>query len=88
MTAVISVYGRFARDPRQYKTRSGKPMTTATIAVDVEARGGDECDEGILWLQLVGFGRQADDRNRRPGASRGARDCPCLPARRRCWRST
>ena len=36
-------------------------MTTVVNAVCVEARGGDEGEEGTLWRRLVGFARQADD---------------------------
>ena len=61
MSAQLATYGRLARDPRTHETKSGVPMTTATIAVSVEGRGGGEGEEGTLWLQLVGFARQADD---------------------------
>ena len=61
MTAQIAAYGRLARDPRQHGTRTGNPLTTGTIAVEVEARGGDDGDDGTLWLRVVAFGRGADD---------------------------
>ena len=54
-------HGRLARDLRTHETKSGVPMTTATIAMSVEGRVGGEGDEWTLWLQLVGFTRQADD---------------------------
>ena len=62
MTAQIAAYGRLARDPRQHETTSGKPMTTGTIAVEVELheRGAETAAE-TLWLQVCAFGRQADD---------------------------
>ena len=40
MTAQVAAYSRLARDPRRQETRTGKSMTTATLAVTVEARGG------------------------------------------------
>ena len=62
MTAQIAAYGRLARDPRQHETTSGKPMTTGTIAVEVELRErGAETAAETLWLQVCAFGRQADD---------------------------
>ena len=62
MTAQVAAYGRLARDPRQHETTSGKPMTTGTIAVEVELRErGAETAAETLWLQVCAFGRQADD---------------------------
>ena len=62
MTAAVSAYGRLGRAPRQHETGSGKPMTTASMAVTVEARErGADTSESTLWLSLVAFGRQADD---------------------------
>ena len=33
-----------------------KPMTTATAAASLEARGGEEGDDATLWLQILAFG--------------------------------
>ena len=60
MSPQLVTHGRLARDLRAHETKSGVPMTTATIAVSVEGRDA-EGEEGALWLQLVGFTRQADD---------------------------
>ena len=60
MSAQLAAHGRLARDPCTRETKGGVSMTTATIAMCFETRGG-EGDEGTLWPQIVGFGRQADD---------------------------
>ena len=62
MTAQIAAYGRLGQDPRSHETKSGAAMTTTTLAVDIEAReqGADNTD-ATIWLQLVAFGRVADD---------------------------
>ena len=61
MTAQLAVHGRLGRDPRPIETGSGKPMTVASIAVSVEARESGETGEGTLWLDVLAFGRVADD---------------------------
>ena len=61
MSAQLLTHGRLARDLRSHETKSGVSMTMATIAASVDGRGVDERGEGTLWLQLVGFARQADD---------------------------
>ena len=38
MTAQIAAHGRLGRDPRQHETASGKALTTASLAVTVQAR--------------------------------------------------
>ena len=60
MSAQIAAYGRLAADPRAHETRTGKPMTTARIAVTVDAREGRETGEGTLWLDVVAFGYAAE----------------------------
>ena len=65
MSAQLATHGRLARDLRTPEAKSGVSITTAAMAVSVEARGGDEGDEGTLWRRLVGFARQADDLARR-----------------------
>ncbi len=57
MAAHLSVYGRLGRDPHAIKTRNGKPMAAATIAVEIGPLGEGE----PLWLGLLTFGRIADD---------------------------
>ena len=54
MTAQIAAWGRLGSDPRALETKSGKPMTVATIAVEV----GD--DEEPEWLGIVAFGTTAE----------------------------
>ena len=61
MTAQIATYGRLGRDPRQHETRTGRAMTTATLAVTVEARGGEDGDEDTLWFDVMAFGRVTED---------------------------
>ena len=51
-----SIYGRLGRDPETRATKTGKPMVTASLAVDV-ARDGDE---ETLWVSVMAFGRCAE----------------------------
>jgi single-strand DNA-binding protein len=48
-----SIYGRLGSDPRAIPTKTGKPMTVVSIAVDI---GADDPE----WLQLVCFGTNAE----------------------------
>jgi single-strand DNA-binding protein len=57
MTAVVSLYGRLGQDPRAITTASGKPMTVASVAVDIPLRGEDRHSE---WFGLVAFGEVAE----------------------------
>ncbi len=59
MTMHASIHGRAAFDPRQTTTKSGKPMTTCRLAVDVT--GHNQADEQTLWVDLLAFGHQAED---------------------------
>lgn len=61
MSAQIAAYGRLGRDPRPVDTSSGKAMTVASVAVTGESRESGETGEGTLWLDVVSFGRVADD---------------------------
>ena len=61
MTAQIAVHGRLGRDPRPIETGSGKPMTAASVAVTLDAREDGEIGEATLWLDVLAFGRVADD---------------------------
>ena len=62
MSAQIAAYGRLVADPRPIETRTGKPMTAARLAVNVEARiDGESEAEETLWLSVLAFGRVAED---------------------------
>ena len=61
MTAQIAAHGRLGRDPRPVETSSGKAMTVASLAVTVEARDGGESSEATQWINLMAFGRVADE---------------------------
>jgi single-strand DNA-binding protein len=54
-----TIYGRAAFDPRQHQTKAGQPMTTCRLAVDVTGR--DESDPQTMWIDVLGFGRAAED---------------------------
>jgi single-strand DNA-binding protein len=51
-----SIHGRLGADPVQRETRVGKPMITASVAVDV-GRPGDEQAE---WVGVVAFGKTGE----------------------------
>ena len=61
MTVQLAVHGRLGRDPRPIETGNGKPMTVASVAVTLDAREGGETGEATLWLDVLAFGRVADD---------------------------
>ena len=44
----VLIAGRLVRDPRQGTSKSGKPYTTALIAVPVEVWGEDERDRVLI----------------------------------------
>ena len=52
-----AVHGRLGADPKPIQTKTGKAMTTASLAVDVSQRDS----EATIWLRLVTFGRLAED---------------------------
>ena len=52
-----SIYGRLGGDPIERQTRSGKPMVTASLAVDV---GRNVADDDTEWFGPVGFGNVAE----------------------------
>ena len=60
--ATLAVYGRLGSDPREHSTRTGKAMTTASLAVNVpdRSRDADEGAEATLWLHVTAFGRVAE----------------------------
>lgn len=51
-----NLYGRIGQAPQARQTKAGKPMTTATIAVDVTGQGEPE----TLWVSILAFGQQAE----------------------------
>lgn len=51
-----SLYGRLGKDAQAIVTKSGKPMTVASLAVDVSARD----EEATVWVKLVAFGAAAE----------------------------
>jgi single-strand DNA-binding protein len=53
-----SIYGRLGRDPEQRQTRTGNPMATASLAVDVRRADGPD---DIEWISLVAFGKVAEE---------------------------
>jgi single-strand DNA-binding protein len=56
-----SIYGRLGRDPKAGTTKTGKPMVTASIAVDV---GKSPEEEQTLWVTLLAFDRHAEQLQR------------------------
>ena len=55
MSAQIAAWGRLGSDPRSLETKTGTPMTTASLAVEVDDTGEPE------WLGIVTFNRQAEE---------------------------
>jgi single-strand DNA-binding protein len=51
-----AISGRLGADPVERATRNGKPMSTASIAVDC-GRPGEEATE---WVSVVAFGSTAE----------------------------
>ena len=56
----LSAHGRLARDPKPVNTHSGKPMTTATLAVSLDLRENSETKDGVMWVQVIAFGKLAE----------------------------
>jgi single stranded DNA-binding protein len=54
----IACYGRLGQDPRALETRSGKAMTVASMAVELQTRDSDE--PHTEWIGVVAFGRLAE----------------------------
>jgi single-strand DNA-binding protein len=52
-----AIHGRIGGDPVQRETRAGKPMCTASIAVDVAKAGEEAATE---WFSIVAFGAVGD----------------------------
>jgi single-strand DNA-binding protein len=57
MTMHASAYGRLGRDPKPINTQSGKPMASASIAVDMSTQRDPDATH---WLPLLAFGQQAE----------------------------
>lgn len=57
MTMHATAYGRLGRDPKSIATQSGKPMASASLAVDL---GTQRDPDATHWLPLLAFGQQAD----------------------------
>ena len=57
MTMHATAYGRLGRDPKAITTQSGKPMASASLAVDL---GTQRDPDATHWLPLIAFGQQAD----------------------------
>ena len=60
MTAQIACHGRLAADPRPHETSSGKPMASARLAVEIEARTDGESGAETWWLSVLAFGRTVE----------------------------
>ncbi len=52
-----SIYGRLGTDRKASQTKTGKPMCTASVAVDVS---GKEGDPETLWVSVLAFGKNAE----------------------------
>ena len=59
MSAQLAAHGHLGADPRTIKTKTGRAMVTATLAVDA-ADKREDADAPPLWLGLVAFGSLAD----------------------------
>lgn len=58
MSMIASIHGRLTADPVRRTTKSGKDMTTVTVAIDVT---GNSEDQQTLFIGLLAFNRAADD---------------------------
>jgi single-strand DNA-binding protein len=56
MMIQASIYGRIGREPKAGTTKAGKPMTTATLAVEA----GKEGESETLWVNVLAFAENAD----------------------------
>ena len=53
------IHGRIGQDPVTSQTKTGKPMTRCSVAVDVT--GHNASDEESVWVSVMAFNRVADD---------------------------
>lgn len=54
-----SIHGRIGQSPTTSQTKTGKPMTRCSMAVDVT--GHNASDEESVWVSVMAFNRVADD---------------------------
>jgi single-strand DNA-binding protein len=54
---IASIYARVGQDPVARTTKSGHPMTTASVAVDV---AGKDAEPSTLWVSILAFGAAAE----------------------------
>ena len=59
MSMHATIYGRAAFDARQHTTKTGNPMTTLRLAVDVTNR--DALEQETVWFNALAFGHVAAD---------------------------
>jgi single-strand DNA-binding protein len=52
-----SLSGRLGKDSQEIATTTGKPMTKASLAVDVSPHNGT----ATVWVYLIAFGRLAEE---------------------------
>jgi len=53
----VSLYGRLGKDAQAFETKTGNPMSAASVAVDVGGRDGEAV---TLWVRVLAFGRLAE----------------------------
>lgn len=59
MTLQLSAHARLGKDPRSIDTRTGTAMVVCAAAVNLPVSRSE--DTTTLWLDLVAFGRTAED---------------------------
>jgi single-strand DNA-binding protein len=52
-----SIHGRLGNNPVERQTRSGKPMVTVSVAVDVGRPGEEPITE---WISIIAFGMASE----------------------------
>lgn len=58
MTIMASIHGRIGGEPVTSETKTGKPMTRLSVAVDVA--GHTATDPETIWIGVMAFNRVAD----------------------------
>ena len=53
-----SIHGRLGADPTATTTKNDKPMTRASIAVDVTGHAAEDAE--TLWVSILAFGTAAE----------------------------
>ncbi|MCI0654450.1 MAG: single-stranded DNA-binding protein, partial [Methylococcaceae bacterium] len=51
-----SIYGRTGTDPKPGQTKTGKPMCSVSVAVDI----GKDSEPETLWVSILAFGKGAE----------------------------